>query len=98
MTGITGNTDTAGKPIVYEDNNARITGSNGEVANGEYLQLAFDKSTVKMWPHDSQNPDTHGSLTLTAGTGFNVASLGTGGAVGEVQMWRLQHKTPFTVE
>lgn len=89
--------DSTGKPTIYENGVARIEGSAAQVTNGEYLHLEFDGALARMWTHDAQNPVVYQTLALTGGTGINVASLGTAGAVGLVQAWQSYHDAPFVM-
>ena len=91
--------DSNGKPIIYENGVAKATGENGQVASTEHLNFEFVGATTRMWTHGEQNPtpETPAAVTLTGGAGVNVASLGTGGAIGEIRMWKSYHNAPFVV-
>jgi hypothetical protein len=94
--------DSAGRPIIYENGVAKVTGDNGEVANTEDLEFEFVDNTTRFWTYGEQNPTPEppapvAIVTLTTGTGINVASLGTGGAIGEIKVWKSYHNAPFVM-
>lgn len=91
--------DSAGKPTIYENGVEVTAGLDGQVASTEHLNFEFVGATTRMWTHGEQNPtpETPAAVTFTGGTGVNVASLGTGGAIGEIRMWGSYHDAPFVV-
>lgn len=79
--------DSNGRPRILENGTARITGSNSDVADGDDVCVRLNDDTVDLFVEGTQISTAYSSLTLTSGTGFNVASLGTGGWVQSVDMF-----------
>ena len=84
---ITLDIDSNGKPIVKENADARITGNNADVSEDDDVCLVLDGSSVSLFVAGSQIGSTYSSLTLTSGTGFKMASIGTAGSTNSVEFW-----------
>lgn len=82
---ITLDIDSNGKPIVKENGVARITGSNGDVTDGDDWGEILDGTDVSLFVGGVQIASTYSSLSLTGGTTFNMASIGTDGATDSVE-------------
>ena len=84
---ITLDIDSAGKPIVKENGVARITGNNADVTDGDDWGMDLDDTDAKLFIEGIQIAATYESLSLTDGTTFNMASIGTGGATNSVELF-----------
>jgi hypothetical protein len=78
--------DSNGKPILYENGVAKITGSNGHVGNGDAIAVRLVGKTVSLLVSGTYIGG-YNSLVLTTGSEFKVVSLGTAGSIGSVELW-----------
>ena len=79
--------DSAGKPIVYEGVDARITGSNADVVTGDDCGLIVDDTDVSLFVEGTQISTTYSSLGADAGTQFEMQSIGTAGATDSIELF-----------
>lgn len=79
--------DSAGKPIVYEGVDARITGANADAATGDDVAVIVDDTDVSLFVEGTQISTTYSSLGADAGTQFEMQSIGTAGATDSVELY-----------
>jgi len=84
---ITLDIDSNGLPTIEENGTARITGSNSDVSDGDDVCVRLNGDTVDLFVNGSEISSAYESLTLTTGTGFNMASIGTAGWTESVDMF-----------
>ena len=84
---ITLDIDSNGKPILKENATAKITGANGNVSEDDDVVVILDGANVSLFSDGTQIGSTVTDLSLTAGTTFNMASIGTAGSTNSVELW-----------
>ena len=76
--------DSTGRLRLLENGVARITGSAGDVSNNSEATVIVDGVDAELYG-DGTQVGTYGSLGITTGTGAELTSLGTGGALAKVE-------------
>ena len=84
---ITLDIDSNGKPILKENATAKITGANGNVSEDDDVVVILDGANASLFSDGTQIGSTVTDLSLTAGTTFNMASIGTAGSTNSVELW-----------
>jgi len=84
---ITLDIDSNGKPILKENATAKITGANGNISEDDDVVVILDGANASLFSDGTQIGSTVTDLSLTAGTTFNMASIGTAGSTNSVELW-----------
>ena len=79
--------DATGKPRIYEGAIPRISGSNADVTDGDDVGAILDDTDVSLFVEGTQISATYSSLSVTTGTQFTMASIGTDGATDSVELF-----------
>jgi len=91
---VTYDVDSAGKPILYDNATARITGENGDVSSDDDVQVKLQGANGEVW-HNGVSDGTTSAIAHATGRTWKVAALGTGGAADAIEFWPYYVYLPF---
>ncbi len=83
---ITYDVDSAGKPILYENATARITGNNADVSSDDDNYIDLNGAAGEIFTNGATDGSTSSIAHLT-GVTWKIASLGTAGAADALELW-----------
>jgi hypothetical protein len=83
---ITLDIDSAGALIVKENATSRISAAGGTVSEDDDACVVLDGANVEAFVNGT-SAGSYASLSLTAGTTFNMASIGTAGSTNSVELF-----------
>jgi hypothetical protein len=91
---LTYDVDSNGKPILYDNANADITGENGDVSSDDDNMIVLDGADGEIFTNGATDGSS-ASIAHLSGTTWNIASLGTAGAADALELWKLKTNMPF---